>query len=158
MYMHLPLLNLTRSSNPRCLSVSTGNSAGPKAASPFGAAPSAPRAASSDPFTSSLGYEPSPPIPPQIPPSLSLLHLPTSLTTPPLLNPLESSRRGRIPSAAPSSLAEGRYDEKEPWWAFIKQITPAQIFIVFSFTTIIGLMLATCYVVFLAGGIRINTD
>lgn len=61
-------------------------------------------------------------------------------------------------SAPPSSLAEGGEADREAWWKFLTRITPQQLFIVFSFSTIIGLMLATCYVVFLAGGIRINTD
>jgi hypothetical protein len=63
-----------------------------------------------------------------------------------------------LPSSSSGALKEGSEFEREPWWAFIKQITPAQIFIVFSFTTIIALMIGTFYVVLMAGGIRMNDD
>ncbi|GAB4816677.1 hypothetical protein N2152v2_003723 [Parachlorella kessleri] len=43
--------------------------------------------------------------------------------------------------------------KSEPWWT---KITFGQIVIVLSFTTIIGLMLATCAVVFNVGAIHFN--
>lgn len=60
---------------------------------------------------------------------------------------------GGLAGKAPSEINEASKAQDEPWW---KQITAAQIFIVLSFSTIIGIMIGTAYFVFSVGAIRLN--